>query len=64
MYTIQHTGNYLVYTIQHTGNYLVYTIQHTGNYLVYTIQHGRVKIKWPGWLEKNTNLVENVKEIN
>jgi hypothetical protein len=53
-----------VYTIQHTGNYLVYTIQHTGNYLVYTIQHGRVKIKWPGWLEKNTNLVENVKEIN
>jgi hypothetical protein len=31
---------------------------------IYGLGKVKLKIKWPGSLEKNTNLVENVKEIN
>jgi hypothetical protein len=31
---------------------------------IYGLGEVKLKIKWPGRLEKNKNLVENVKEIN
>ena len=31
---------------------------------MYGLRKVKLKIKWPGRLEKNTNLVENLKEIN
>jgi hypothetical protein len=31
---------------------------------IYGLGKIKLKIKWPGRLEKNTNLVENLKEIN
>ena len=31
---------------------------------MYGLRKVKLKIKWPGRLEKNTNLVENFKEIN
>jgi hypothetical protein len=31
---------------------------------IYGLGKVKLKIKWPGRLKKNTNLVENLKEIN
>jgi hypothetical protein len=31
---------------------------------IYGLGKVKLRIKWPGRLEKNTNLVENVEEIN
>ena len=31
---------------------------------MYGLRKVKLKIKWPGMLEKSTNLVENLKEIN